>query len=82
MKKKYKPTIEELEELGFSTENTTGDDHFMCSLGSGEYIGFVLPELFSYFSEGNVFLFKNKYLKPKSFEEFKTLINDLKTKYK
>ena len=79
--KEYKPTIEELKELEFTTKNTTGPDHYMCILGQGEYKGFTLPEIYTYFSSRNIFIFKNEFEKFKSFEELETRINDLKQKY-
>ena len=81
--KKYKPSENELAELGFSNEDTTGEDHYMCELGIGEpYLGWVLPEIYGYFSDANKFLFKGVFEKFKSFEEFKARINELQLKYK
>ena len=71
----YKPTVEELHELGFSNEHGTDENHYMVETAKVNSFGFVLPQMMNYFADKNVFLLGAVfYFRPDSYDELKVIL--------
>jgi len=71
--KKYKPTKEELTELGF--KYNVDIEHYVLEITEKDIYGFKFPCLVNYFSDHNIFLMGAAfYFSPDSVEDLKTII--------
>jgi len=76
----YKPTVEELTELGFSTKYGTDENHYTAETAKVSSLGFVLPQMVNYFADKNVFLLGAVfYFFPDSFDELKVIMKAFST---
>ena len=76
----YKPTKEELAELGFSNEHGTDEYHYLAETAKVSSMGFVLPQMMNYFADGNIFLLGAVfYFSPDSFDELKVILKSFST---
>jgi len=76
----YKPTVEELHELGFSTKYGTDEHHYTVETAKVSSMGFKFPQMMNYFADKNIFLLGAVfYFSPNSFDELKVIVKAFST---
>ena len=75
MKTQYKPTVDELQSLGFENR---GNDMWTSQIAENDFYGITLPQFLNYFSNKNKFLLGAAfYLYPENIDDLKTMLRIL-----